>query len=185
MKVLIKKLALKFKSPWAIQNDLKLLKPFNFLWAYCVEMNQAASLVAKYSLKTQKTTVSKLKHLLEQIPVLAVKCDTKKNNWQHTLKDIIYASSTEFSRCHPTAYLKFLWCLVLYFREIRQGARTKGFQKIYRPLRYGNYYPNSSCLGPIHLAWGWGPLDIHYQPGTHHTLSICFNKENFPFPSHC
>lgn len=63
-----------------MQNDLKLLKPFNFIEAFSVEMNQAADLVAKYSLKNTKTILSELKNFLEQVPVLFVKYAMKKNN---------------------------------------------------------------------------------------------------------
>lgn len=44
-----------------MQNDLKLLKPFNFIGAFSIEMNQVAALVAKYSLKNTKTILSELK----------------------------------------------------------------------------------------------------------------------------
>lgn len=47
-------LALKFKSLWAIQNDLKLLKPFNFLWTFYMNMNKAAFLIANFHLKIHK-----------------------------------------------------------------------------------------------------------------------------------
>lgn len=75
-----------------MQGDLKLLKPFNFLWAFYVEVNQAAALVAKYSPKNIQTTLSELNNFLEQMPVWFVKCDMKKNKQQHTFKDIIYVS---------------------------------------------------------------------------------------------
>ena len=52
--MLIKKLTLKFKSLWAIQNDLKLLKPFSFLWTFYMNMNQAVALIANFHLKIHK-----------------------------------------------------------------------------------------------------------------------------------
>lgn len=75
-----------------MQNDLKLLKPFKFLWAFYVEVNQTASSVAKYSPKNVQTTLSELNNFLEQMPVQFVKCDMKKNKQQHASKDIIYVS---------------------------------------------------------------------------------------------